>query len=68
MRDRASVQKCIYFTEDMVDEITTAAKQLKVPFTEIVRECVSNDLPKLIEREIKRRKSRTNRRQSSIET
>lgn len=62
MRERASVQKCIYFTENMVDEITTAAKQLDVPFTEIVRECVSNDLPKLIEREAKRRKSRANRR------
>ena len=64
MRDRASVQKCIYFTANMADEITTAAKNLDVPFTEIVRECVSSDLPRLIERETKRRKSRTHQRKS----
>ena len=46
MRERLSVQKAISFTETMTDKIQTEADWLGVSFSEIVRECVTSDLPR----------------------
>ena len=64
MRQKYEVQKSIGFTEDLVDKIETVAEKLNSNFSEIVRECVINDLPKLIDRETKARKARKVRRKS----
>ena len=64
MRQKYEVQKSIGFTEDLVDKIETAAEKLNSNFSEIVRECVINDLPKLIDRETRARKLRKARRKS----
>ena len=64
MRQKYEVQKSIGFTEDLVDKIETAAEKLNSNFSEIVRECVINDLPKLIDRETRARKVRKARRKS----
>ena len=64
MRQKYEVQKSIGFTEDLVDKIETVAEKLNSNFSEIVRECVINDLPKLIDRETKARKVRKVRRKS----
>ena len=55
MREKLEVQKSIGFPQSLVDEIEKAATKLNTNFSEIVRECVINDLPKLIEREKKKR-------------
>ena len=65
MRERFEVQKSIGFTEDLADKIETAAEKLNTNFSEIVRECVINDLPKLIDRETKAMKTRKGRRKAS---
>lgn len=50
MRERFSVGKQINFTESMTEKITAEADRLNVSFSDIVRECVENDLPRLRER------------------
>lgn len=59
MRERFDVQACVYMTESMQDKIKDAARRLNVSFSEVVRECVQNDLTKLLDRETKRTKRRT---------
>ena len=61
MREKAKIQTSIYFTEGMHEKIKDAAKRFDVPVSEIVRECVRNDLPKLIDRETKKRRARQKR-------
>ena len=59
MRERLNVQKSISFTENMVEKIVEESQRLDVSFTEIVRECVEVELPKLKDRfrkQIKKRK------------
>jgi len=46
-------------TETMHEKIKDTAKRFNVSISEIVRECITNDLPKLIDRETKRTKRRT---------
>ena len=41
-------------------KLSQVAEQLETTINEIVRECVERDLPKLIERERKRKYRRTN--------
>ena len=64
MHQRYEVQKSIGFTEDLADKIETAAEKLETNFSAIVRECVINDLPKLIDRETKAMKTRKGRRKA----
>lgn len=56
MRERLTHQRCISFTEKTAQKIEEIATRLGVNFGDIVRECVENDLPKLIARERGRRK------------
>ena len=56
MRERLSVQKAISFSETIQDE----ADRLNVSFSEIVRECVTSDLPRLKDRFRKRFRKRRN--------
>ena len=65
MREKLAVQKSIGFPQELADEIEQAAETLNTNFSVIVRECVTKDLPKLIERE---KKKRTRRRQPSSNT
>lgn len=58
MRDRLKVQRTLYFTEKMAEDVQRLADELNVAFPEIIRECVERDLPKLRDRERKRRKAR----------
>ena len=58
MRERMTVQRSLSFPESLADKIQEEAKRLNTTFSEIVRECVINDLPRLRERERKRVKKR----------
>lgn len=58
MRERLNVKRSLSFPESLADKIQVEADRLNVPFAEIVRECVINDLPRLRERERKRIKKR----------
>ena len=58
MRERLNVKRSLSFPESLADKIQVEADRLNVPFSEIVRECVINDLPRLRERERKRIKKR----------
>ncbi len=60
MRERLSVQKAISFTESMTEQIQAEADRLGVSFSEIVRECVASDLPRLKDRFRKRFSKRKN--------
>ena len=55
MRENLDVQKSIGFPQTLADQIEEAAAKLNTNFSEIVRECVISDLPKLIDRETKKR-------------
>ena len=57
-RDRLSVDIFSSFTEKDAEKINDAAKRLGVSRSELIRVCVLNELPKLIERETKRRNYR----------
>ena len=65
MRERLSIQKPIGFTESMAEKIQAEADRLDVSFSEIVRACVENDLPRLRERERKRIKKRKQSRKAT---
>ena len=54
MRERLAIQKPIGFTESLAEKIQAEADRLGVSFSEIVRDCVENDLPRLRERNRKR--------------
>lgn len=58
-RKRYSRQKCVSFSDEIADKLEAAARRLKVSCSAIIRECVTNDLDKLIQRESKRTKRRT---------
>ena len=58
MRERLNVKRSLSFPESLADKIQVEADRLNVAFSEIVRECVINDLPRLRERERKRIKKR----------
>ena len=59
-RDKLSVDIFSSFTEKDAEKINDTAKRLKVSKSELIRVCVLNELPKLIERETKRRNYRRN--------
>ena len=58
MRERLNVSKTLSMSEKMADDVQRIATALKVSFADVVRECIENDLPKLKERERKRKRSR----------
>ena len=62
MRERLSVQKAISFSESMTEKIQAEADRLDVSFSEIVRECIKSDLPRLKDRFRKRFRKRQNAR------
>lgn len=56
MRQCLAIQKAISFSGEIAEKIQVEAERLNVSFSEIVRECVINDLPRLRERKrIKKR-------------
>ncbi len=57
-RDRLTVDIFSSFTEKDAEKIKEAAKRLNVSRSELIRVCVLNELPKLLERENKRRNYR----------
>ena len=58
MRERLKVSKTLSMSEKMAEDVQRVATSLKVSFADVVRECIENDLPKLKERERKRKRSR----------
>ena len=65
MREKLDVQKSIGFPQTLADQIEEAAKTLDTTFSEIVRECVINDLPRLINRE-KKKRTRTKKPEKTV--
>ncbi len=57
-RDRLSVEIFSAFTEKDAKKIKDAAKKLNVSRSELIRVCVLNELPRLLDRESKRRNYR----------
>ena len=53
-------QISVGFHPRIYGKLSQVAEQLETTINEIVRECVERDLPKLIERERKRKNRRTN--------
>lgn len=60
MRERHTQQKTISFTKTMYEKIGKAANDFEVSFAEVVRECITRELDKLIDREKKRKQSQRN--------
>ncbi len=58
LKDNLTRQMFVNFTDKDAKKIEDAARRLKVSRAEIIRTCVLSDLPKLIERETKRRNYR----------
>ena len=59
MRERYTVKQSIGFTETWAEKIQDASDKLSWTFSDIVRECVARELPRLIDRETKRTKRQT---------
>ena len=59
MKARYTAQKTATFTPETVRRIEQAAEQLNMSVVQVIRECVENDLPKLLNREKARRRRRT---------
>ena len=53
-------QKSVCFPPSLHDKIQKTAEQFGVSFGQIVRECVTHDLDKLIDREKRRRRNKQN--------
>lgn len=51
MRERHTQQKTISFTKSMYERIEKAANEFEVSFAEVVQECITHELDKLIDRE-----------------
>lgn len=62
MRQRLTVSKTMVMTEKMVEDVQSLADEFGVSFADIVRECIESDLPRLKDRERKRKKARQKRR------
>ena len=54
-RQRFNVSKTLSMTEKMAEEVQEVADTFEVSFADVVRACIEADLPKLKERERKRR-------------
>ncbi len=50
MRERHTYQKTISFTPKIAERITKEANEFEVSFAEVVRECITRELDKLIDR------------------
>ena len=57
MREKHDQQKTISFTKTMYEKVEKAANEFEVSFAEIVRECITRELDRLIDREKKRKQS-----------
>ena len=58
MWERLHVSKTVLMSDKMSEDVQRIASTLKVSFANVVRECIENDLPKLKERERKRKRMR----------
>ena len=59
MRERYTLKQSIGFTDTLGKKIQDASDKLSWSFSDIVRECVEKELPRLVERETKRTKRQT---------
>lgn len=65
MRERYNFKHSIGFTETLGRKIQDTADKLSWNFSDVVRECVELELPRLIDRETKRIKRRTKQENNS---
>ena len=54
MRERLTKQVSVYLPESLLKKIKVEAGLLGVSFSEIIRDCVENDLPRLRKRNRRR--------------
>ena len=59
MRERYTVKQSIGFTNTLGGKIQDTADKLSWTFSDVVRECVEIGLPRLLDRERKRKQRRT---------
>ena len=57
MREKHTKGHSVFWTPTDYEKIKKVARQFEVSFGEIVRECVNRELPRLIDRENKRRQT-----------
>ena len=57
-RERFSSSKTIQLSEKMAEDVQAVADMLDASFADVIRECIRRELPKLKDRERKRKKSR----------
>lgn len=60
MRIRNDIQLYVGVTESLAEKLKKAAADYNVSVSEIIRECIDKELPRLIDRENKRKSTRTN--------
>ena len=65
MKERLTTQFSVYLTESVSERIQAEADRLGASISEIIRDCVENDLPRLKERNRKRIKKRKTASKSS---
>ena len=60
VRERHTIKKSMAWTESQAEEIQEIADRLKTTFSEVVRSCVTRELPKMRERTRKQKNKRKN--------
>ena len=58
-RENLTCQVHTSLTEKERDRLNDAAKRLRLSRSEVIRLCILNDLPKMLDRETKRKKRQT---------
>ena len=58
---RYTHKQCVAFEPEMYDKINDLKKRFGLKFSEVVRECIENDLPKLIQRHTQAKRRGTGR-------
>ena len=57
---RDTIQRSIIFPKSLYDRLSNAAERINTTTAELVRECCQDALPRIVDRETKREKRRTN--------
>ena len=60
LTDANSVSRSVVFPVELYDHLSDAAERLGTTVSEVIRECCTNDLLKLIKRENNRQTRKTN--------
>lgn len=61
MKERHSKLHSVAFTPSEFEKIKKVASEFNVSFADVVRECIKRELPRLIDRENKRKQAQENK-------